>query len=475
MNKTVKNIIITLIYALFTLFLVLHHEIWRDEAQVWLLVKYSNLPQIFERLIHEGHPPLFYLMTMFFQKIGLSILSMQLLCWLSSVFGVFLLLQYSPFKWWLNISIILSAGFIYEFPVVARSYSLIPCLVFLSAILYPRAKEHPILYGAVLFVLSQIHSIMLGFISILIALFLFDSVKYKNFSKGAVFGFILSSSGVLLTVVRSFLSVSSNYFIDLPHNNSILFQTMSVLYQFFTTPISSSLPTGYILVLILYFIIFCVLFGFLFKLSKRAFLIATAGVFYQFYVYIHYYADVLFSNRVFCAYLIMLFAFWLAFKESKDKEKLITKTSVTLAVFFLMTTLNGLNMCRMEVLYNYSAAKPTAEYIIKNIDKESVLLSDTFPMTESVFVYLPEGYNIIDVNNDKPITFVVWKKNLINRLKAQDWKDYILSHNNFDGKKIYLIQTANQVRILDNAKIIFNSPKSVVRFEDFVIQEIKND
>ena len=140
MNKTVKSIIIALVYALFTLFLVLHHEIWRDEAQVWLLVKYSNLPQLFERLINEGHPPLFYLINMLFQKIGLSILSMQLFCWLSSVLGVFLLFRYSPFKWWVNLSIVLSAGFIYDFPVIARGYSLLPFLVFSAAALYSKAK-----------------------------------------------------------------------------------------------------------------------------------------------------------------------------------------------------------------------------------------------------------------------------------------------------------------------------------------------
>ncbi|MBR6164084.1 hypothetical protein IKQ26_09405 [bacterium] len=472
MNKTVKSIIIALVYALFTLFLVLHHEIWRDEAQVWLLVKYSNLPQLFERLINEGHPPLFYLINMLFQKIGLSILSMQLFCWLSSVLGVFLLFRYSPFKWWVNLSIVLSAGFIYDFPVIARSYSLLPFLVFSAAALYSKAKEHPILYALILFALSQLHSIMLGFVSVLIAVFLFDVIKNKYFSKGAVLGLLISSFGVLLTVFRSFLSVQSNYFLDMPTAKGVLYQTFSVLYQFFTTPISSSLSRGYLSILAVYFIIFLVLYVLLFKLSKKTFLIALAGVLYQFYVYIHYYADVLFVNRVFCAYLVMIFGFWLAFRES-DNQKLILKTSVTLSLFFLMTTLNGLNMCRMEVLYNYSAAKPAAEYIVQNIDKNSVILSDTFPMTETVFLYLPEGYDIIDVNNDRPTTFVVWTNKILKRLTPEDWDNYILSHNNFDGRKIYIIQSKPQAKVFGEVKYV--SPSSVVRFEDYIIWEYEND
>ena len=41
-KKLLFSIIFTLIYALITLIVVLRHEIWADEAQVWMLSKYLS-------------------------------------------------------------------------------------------------------------------------------------------------------------------------------------------------------------------------------------------------------------------------------------------------------------------------------------------------------------------------------------------------------------------------------------------------
>ena len=108
--------------------MVLHHEIWVDEAQVWLLVKHLNIFELFNHLVNEGHPSFFYLLIMPFAKIGLPILAMQIVCWLSMVASVFLLLEYSPFNKFTKFAIIMSAGFLYYLPVMARSYSIIPLL-----------------------------------------------------------------------------------------------------------------------------------------------------------------------------------------------------------------------------------------------------------------------------------------------------------------------------------------------------------
>ena len=55
------NILLTILYAMFTLLIVTHHEIWADEAQVWQLCKYLSLPELFKHLVNEGHPSFFYL------------------------------------------------------------------------------------------------------------------------------------------------------------------------------------------------------------------------------------------------------------------------------------------------------------------------------------------------------------------------------------------------------------------------------
>ena len=137
-KSIVINLILTLIYAFITFVFVLHHEIWADEAQVWQIVKNLSVfdLSLFKHLVNEGHPAFFYLLVMPFAKLNMSIFIMQILCWLSTVLSVFLLLQYSPFNKITKYSIITSAGFMYFFPVIARSYSILPLLVFLLALIY---------------------------------------------------------------------------------------------------------------------------------------------------------------------------------------------------------------------------------------------------------------------------------------------------------------------------------------------------
>ena len=95
------NILLTFLYALVTLIFVLHHEIWADEAQVWLLAKNLSVFELFKHLVNEGHPSFFYLLVMPFAKVfspifgANAIISMQLICWLASGSCIFYITVFS--------------------------------------------------------------------------------------------------------------------------------------------------------------------------------------------------------------------------------------------------------------------------------------------------------------------------------------------------------------------------------------------
>ena len=190
-KKLLINIVLTILYAIITFFVVLHHEIWVDELQVWQLVSNLSVVELFKRLSNEGHPALFYLLVMPLAKMSLSVFSLQILCWLFSVAGVFVLLQFSPFKWWCSLAIVLSSGFMYSFPVIARSYSLLPFLMFIAAILYGKRKEQPILYAISLFLISQIHVIMFIFVFVLTLYFGIEMKKENKFTKKNIAAFVI--------------------------------------------------------------------------------------------------------------------------------------------------------------------------------------------------------------------------------------------------------------------------------------------
>ena len=53
------SVIVAVLYAIITLVAVFHHEIWADEAQVWMLCKHLSIPQLINHLHNEGHPSFF--------------------------------------------------------------------------------------------------------------------------------------------------------------------------------------------------------------------------------------------------------------------------------------------------------------------------------------------------------------------------------------------------------------------------------
>ena len=143
MNKQNKILcwLIFLIYAIFTLFVLMHHEIWADEAQVWVLLRDTNFIEMIKLVRTEGHPLLWYFLvfplTRIFEGFN-AVMSMQILNWLIVLLGVGVFVFKSPFNIYTKIAVMFSSGFLYWYPVIARSYCLIPLLIFLLAMLYPK-------------------------------------------------------------------------------------------------------------------------------------------------------------------------------------------------------------------------------------------------------------------------------------------------------------------------------------------------
>ena len=73
------NICLIILWLIITGFTMFNHEIWRDEAQVWCLVRDTNIFELFFLTQTEGHPILWYLLNLPLAKSGLSVFSMQIL------------------------------------------------------------------------------------------------------------------------------------------------------------------------------------------------------------------------------------------------------------------------------------------------------------------------------------------------------------------------------------------------------------
>ena len=424
-NKTLYiNILWTILYAVVTLLFVMRHEIWADEAQVWLLVKQLSLPGLFKHLVNEGHPSLFYLLVMPFAKLGFSIFSMQIICWLSSCVSVFLFLQFSPFGRFTKFAVLISAGFLYFFPVIARSYSLIPLLVFASAILYKKVQENPqkysLQYAVVLAMLANTHVIMFAFVFVLGCYFVEDYL-IKNKSSVLYFAAGIIFFGLFAVIIQLFGTCSSNQAINLNFDD-VPFESIKTILIFFLNSIGLVYKSEFIgiqlttytkIASLTMLVLFVILNVQLFVNNKKMAYLSWLAIGFQLGIYIFSYKAMMYQTRIFSAYIILLFCYWITLSEDNLKKswKIFSKMAVniTLSVFFLLTVGCGVQSAALDIFYNYSSAAEVADFLQKHTEKDAVIIPNAVPFGLAVYAKAPDKY-FYDFNTGRKIKYMIWKK-----------------------------------------------------------------
>lgn len=450
-NSLLLSCIIVLIYSLITLTAVFHHEIWADEAQVWMLCKYLSPVELIKHLVNEGHPSFFYWLVMPFAKISDNIIFMQLVCWFSSVLAIFLLWYYSKFNPLTKTVITISAPFIYFFPVVARNYSLIAPLVFILAILHNKTEKHPFIYSFALIFLANTHAIMFCFCALLALRFLYKEIflkiKSKTLDKKAVIAGSIIILGLIALVAQLIGTTSSNCFITFGKQSTFGSAIRVILLFLFNSFDSHYMHShiqyfnSYTLTFLFFILLSYVLLPlFLFFKNKSLFIILVLSFTFQLAVYILTYNYYVFPTRIYSGYLIVLFCYWiLADSISKDAENKKDKKILNFLIsfFFILTLWNGIFNYYGDYVFDYSSSKRTAEFIKNNIDpNNSVLYVDDPPPCVPLAYYLDGLYDIRDTRNDgRKFKYVIWNKELLYSYDNQGWRILFSSLRKFGEKK----------------------------------------
>lgn len=141
------------------------HEPWFDEAQAWLLARDGSLwHMLTAQMRYEGSPALWHLILMGPAKLGLPYSSLTVIAVMVALAGAFVLVRYSPFPWPLTVGVLFSFVVAYQYAVVARSYVLLPLLLFLLAIAWRRRLASPWPFVIVLCLLANvsIHGLLIA-------------------------------------------------------------------------------------------------------------------------------------------------------------------------------------------------------------------------------------------------------------------------------------------------------------------------
>ncbi len=383
------NITILIFWLVITVFTMFHHELWRDEAQVWCIVRDLNFFDIFSAVRTEGHPFLWYLILYPFAKLGFSVGIMQFFSLLLVFISIAILIFKSPFNNFEKFIICFSSGLLYFIPIVARNYSLIPISLFMLALLYQDRDKKPYLYSIFIILLSNTHLLMLGFSLIISFIFSIEclkkAIKMKNYK--ILLPLLLLSFNFLSFFFMFKDSQSENYIItQYSQSCSNIIKLLSDYALNYSIPLFKNLEfINFILFLL---IIISIIYGLL-KSNLKIAVIFVVSFLYFIYVYAKVWFGGVPYQKAYILLLILVFCFWIV------KNQLAGKTNkiliIAFNIVFIFSTILSPIVILGDLNYNFSGGKQIAKYIDKNLYEEKTFIVVGYPyLFSSISAYLSD-------------------------------------------------------------------------------------
>ncbi len=419
-TKTTRRIIYPIalaVYAILTLAGALNHELWFDEAQAWTIARDNDLSGIIGMMKYEGHPPLWHFILHAFSTLGFGCGVMPIISWAFSVVTVTLIffkLRLSPV---LKLSLAFSSGFLYSNSVISRNYCLIPLILCLIAIVYPKRKEHPIVLGLLTGILALTHVAFSGIVGAIGIFMLVDIFSdWRNNTKKQnvlnIAGLLTAGVGVLFLVLPLLSSLSYN---SVTAGKSLDFVTVvrKICQSPFDIAADSVVLSGEVnplVTLAAMAVQLCMLFLILLlRKRKRAFAMLLVNLF----VYVIVGHVVFYVNPNRAAILLFSFVFFICIamqeessqvKDSnlKSDSKLVKvlvnffsqcrmkNIELVASVMLIVTIPAGVSYLVRDLSEQFCPVKKAAEYIESELPKDAVFVtsSDFLPQLSA---YLPDA------------------------------------------------------------------------------------
>ncbi len=415
-----------LAYVLYNASLLACHENWRDEAQAWLLARDLSIPELFAQMSYEGHPCLWHLLLMPLAKLGLPYVSMNVLSLTIMSVAAALFLWKAPLPLPMKALALFGFGFSYYYPVISRSYCLIPLFAFMMACFYPARREKPLRYGLAIALMVQTHVIMLGMAAMASMVWLAEALAgYRRdrrrralLMQGAGLALPLLSF-VLLLLQLSAPQTSIAYTFDIRQVLTLPRRAVSELWGLF-----ANLPAplgGAILLLAAGVCIWALvraLRGREFGLLKPLLIAVFAALF-------QYAANVLIRTstgmRTISLFFVFLWACWVSWPGIGDQwlRRLMAVALVALELFTYTRCADIFN----DYCYPYSDAKNCAAFIRETLPSDTLFLEVNEARAASLLPYLPEDYVFYSPHDGEPVTFTTWSREHYERMDLQDHQD----------------------------------------------------
>ncbi len=473
-------IIITVLFAGYLIFngiLLAGHELWRDEANVWLFARDASFIQLLQEIKYQGHPCLWYFIVMPFAKAGLPFKTISVLSFLIMAVAAGIFAYRAPFHPITKLVCLISPMFSYYYSVVARNYCLIALLLILLAYWYPKRNERPIWYGLFLGLLVQADTIALATAGLISCMWLWECIcasvrkkEWQPFLQGAKGLWMPLASLVFLVLQFYQISDSPEYQMQVLSFTELLSEIRNFSYHILSRMTGQG--EGFGLFLILLFAAAGIAASVKRKNAWPMIVMAGAFLFevvfsimiYQLHIW-HYIA--------LCFSLIWFL--WVGDGVRVLSEGLLILLGITMFLRWnapeenssLANAINGL----------YSDGIYAAEYIKENIETDAVILVSDVAQASTVQAYLNGDYTFYYAGSLMPVTYAKYNEEqtatiTYERLLARIKEDFAAQ------KEIYLLvsQTNCVENISDEIRadweICYQTKGKSARGEDYILYRI---
>lgn len=515
LERKKKVIVLTVIFAGYLLFngiLLAGHELWRDEANVWLLARDVSPIQLLKEIKYQGHPCLWYYLVMPFAKLGFPFMTISIISFIimSVTAGIFVFK--APFHFVTKAICLFSPMFSYYYPVVARNYCLIALLLILLAFYYKVRNQKSMLYGLLLGLLVQADTIALATAGMISVMWLAESA-YAGIKEKSRKPLLQAAKGLWIPLASFFLWIAEFYRVSespefemhILSASEMLSEIRNFSYHILTRMTGQG--SGFDFFLIVLFFAAGILLSL--KLKNFWFMLITAGTFlfeavfsvlvYQLHIW--HYITVCFA---------LIWFFWIGLemgfedregekkeeqnqeKETDGNKKKIWNKGVRISVKILAEGLLILLGITMFIRWNapeenssfsnalhglYSDGVHAAEYITENLGTDELIVVTDVAEAATVQAYLGKDYTLYYAGNQKAETFANYNEDQKKTIAYEQLLTWV--KNTFPEKEFfYLLWCPSNCidSIADEEKevweICYQTKEETARGEHYTIYKI---
>ncbi len=457
---------ITAIFFILSLIGVLHHEMWRDEFQAWMVAADAHsIPELFKNLKYEGNPVLWHAFLFVITTFTDNPFWMQVLHILISTSFIFLINRYAPVS--IIQKVLLTFGYytFFEFNLISRSYGLGFLLVIIFCVLYQERHKYLLWMGVVLFLLANctIFGVILSvsFSGLLVLEYLLQSrkIKVEKIRLGPLLQFVgITLTGVILGYLQihpepdnSFPTFYVNFYdtLRLQWTLSRLVQAYFAIpdftmFYFWNTNFFVPREDEFF-VLIGFVILLLWMLSFLrYRLAWVLYVVATFTI-----LGFHYYSGLMWSRYASHLFVVLVVCFWImkfqtptsySWQPLKFMAMVGDKIRTPLWYVVLTTSLiGGVGSYIFDLEHPFSTSQQAADYLKENKLDQLEIIGSTDYIVSPLATHLKR--KIYYPEREEEGSFIIYDPRRLNLWSFDAIQKMALELNNKGQKKIILIRS----------------------------------